>query len=224
VGSRGEAWARRGLDLKRLESKLRTALAGPLPGTPAQLPLAPRPRFGWTPGEWPSNCRHGGALLLLYPRDAAPHVLLTVRDADLQHHAGQVSLPGGSLEPGESHDQAALREATEEVGLDPQTVRLLGALTPLHVPVSRFVVHPRVGVTDRRPGFRPRPGEVARVLEVPLAHLEDPACLGVERRQFDRNEVEVPFFRVDGERVWGATAMVLAEFLTVVGTPPDPWL
>ena len=194
-----------------------------MPGPEAQRLLAPKPRVGWKPGEWPSDCRHSGALLLLYPREARPHLLLTLRDLDLQNHAGQVSLPGGAVEPGENYDQAALREAREEVGIEPGSVRLLGALTPLHVPVSRFVVHPRVGVTDTRPQFRPERGEVARILEVPLDDLRNPACLGVEPRRFRSGEMDVPFFKLDGEKVWGATGIILAEFLALLGHPPDPW-
>ncbi|RKZ12339.1 CoA pyrophosphatase, partial [bacterium] len=139
------------------------------------------------------------------------------------HHAGQVSLPGGAVEPGESFDKAALREAREEVGIDPDTVRLLGALSPLHVPVSRFVVHPWVGVTDTHPQFRPEKGEVARVLEVPVEDLCDPGRLAVERRTFRSGEMDVPFFKLDGEKVWGATGIILAEFLSLLGYAPDPW-
>lgn len=210
-------------DLARLERDLRVALAGPLPGPRGQLPLSPRPRFGWKPGVWPKGCRHSGTLLLLYPREAAAHILLTVRDAEMQNHAGQVSLPGGAVEAGESYEQAALREAREEVAIDPAAVTLLGALSPLHVPVSRFVVHPRVGCTSTRPRFRPKKGEVARILEVPLLRLSDPACVGIELRRFEDRNVQVPFFHVEGERVWGATAMILAELLWLLGTPPDPF-
>jgi 8-oxo-dGTP pyrophosphatase MutT (NUDIX family) len=203
---------------------LRVALAGPLPGPAAQLLLSPRPRFGWKPGAWPPGCRHGGALILLYPhRSRRPHLLLTLRDSALQNHAGQVSLPGGAMEPGESYQQAALREAREEVGADPHRIRLLGALTPLHVPVSGFVVHPQVGVTDARPALKPEAGEVARVLEVPIEDLCDPDRLGLERRPFRSGELDVPFLLLDGEKVWGATAMILAEFLAAIGRRPDPW-
>ena len=214
---------RRELNLSDLESELRRALARPLPGPEAQLLLAPRPRVGWRPGEWPADCRHSGALVLLYPHEGKPHLLLTLRDAALQNHAGQVSLPGGAAEPGEAYDQAALREAREEVGIEPECVRLLGALTPLHVPISRFVVHPWLGVADSRPRFRPERGEVARILEVPLDDLRNPARLAVERRRFRSGEMEVPFFKLDGEKVWGATGIILAELLALLGYPPDPW-
>jgi 8-oxo-dGTP pyrophosphatase MutT (NUDIX family) len=164
-------------------------------------------------------------LLLIYPhsRTAHPHLLLTLRDAEMQYHAGQVSFPGGAVEPGESYDEAALREAQEETGVNPRTVRILGELSPLHVPVSRFVLHPRIGVTDSRPDFRPKTGEVERILEIALDRLRDPSRLGLEKRRFRPGKVDVPFFALDGEKVWGATAMVLSEFLCLLGRPPDPW-
>ena len=194
-----------------------------LPGLVGQLRMAPRPRVGWRPGNLPEDARRSGVLLLLYPIGAEPHLVLTVRNPDLAHHGGQVSLPGGAVEQGESVDLAAVREAHEEVGVDPRAIRLVGRLTPLHVPVSGNVLHPCVALTERRPDWRPDAREVSRILEVPLNRLADPSILEVDRRRRFEREVEVPYFRLDGERVWGATAMVLAEFLSILGLPPDPW-
>ena len=137
----------------------------------------------------------------------------------LRHHTGQVSLPGGAVDAGETIEAAAVREAEEEVGVDATTVQVVGRLTPLHIPVSGFLLHPVVGVVHARPAF-PAEWEVARLLEVPLFLLADPATLRREERTFQRNgvatvPVEVPYFEIDGEKVWGATAMVLGEFLAV---------
>ncbi len=206
--------------MRDLERRLLLGLAGPLPGAAAQLRMAPRPRRGWRPGEWPRDSRHGGGLLLLYPRQGEPHLPLTVRDAGLPRHAGQVSLPGGAAKPEESYAQAALREAAEEVGLDPARVRLLGALSPLYVPVSGFVIHPCVAIAEERPSFVCDPREVAQVLEVPLAVLQESARQRVERRE--PGNVEIPYFEIAGPKVWGATAMILAELLCVLETPPIP--
>jgi len=207
-------------DLKR---QLVDRLAGPLPGPEGQANLSPRPRFGWRPGHVPEDSRHSGVLLLLYPISGVPHFILTVRNAHLPHHSGQVSLPGGAVERDESFDAAALREAHEEVGVDPRTVRIVGSLSPLHVPVSGFVLHPRVGITDAHPELHREAREVARILEIPLDRLCDPSVLGLESRSTAEGPVEIPYFRLSGEKVWGATAMVLAEFLWVLGSRPDPW-
>jgi len=157
--------------------------------------------------------------VLLYPVDGEPHVLLTVRGA-LRHHTGQVSFPGGAVDAGETLEHAAVREAVEEVGVVASDIQVLGRLTSLHIPVSGFLLHPVVAAADVRPRFMAAPEEVARLLEVPLALLEDEDTIRYERRTFERQnrlvDVEVPFFDVHGEKVWGATAMVLAEFLALI--------
>jgi 8-oxo-dGTP pyrophosphatase MutT (NUDIX family) len=207
---------RQSLTIDALEQRLQRALAGPLPGPEAQLTMAPAPRPGWQPGRLPEGLRDAAALALIYPRDGAPHLLLTVRAADLPHHGGQISLPGGEVEPGESFEDAALREAEEEVGVDRASVRLLGRLSAMHIPVSGYALHPIVGIAASAGAWAPHAREVARVLEAPLSALLDPARRAVETRRYDRREYDVPFYDVDGEKVWGATAMVLAELLALL--------
>lgn len=202
--------------LPELERCLRPALAGPLPGIRAQQTMAPVPRPGWLPGRSPAESRAAAGLLLLFPAADAVHLLLTVRSSRLPSHAGQISLPGGAVEPGEAIEDAALREAHEETGVDPSDVRLLGRLTPLHIPVSGFVLHPVVGVADARPPFRVADGEVEQLLEPRLDHLLDPDSVRRWERSRDGLFQDVPYFAFDGQRIWGATAMVLAEFLEVV--------
>jgi len=185
--------------------------------------MAPRPREGWQPGRIPPDCRDGAGLLGLFPGAAGTTLLLTVRDHQLLQHPGQVSLPGGALDRGETIVAAALREAREEIGLRPEAVKVVGELSPLHIPVSRFVLHPVVAIGDEIPPLTPQPGEVARILEVSLARLQEPTVVRVERREFKGNFYDVPYFAVDGEKVWGATAMILAELLELLGTPPMPF-
>ena len=200
-----------------LEPKLRDRLAGTLPGLDAQLRFAPVPsRRGWTPGHFPADARIAAALLLLYPGARSISLPLTVRASGLRRHAGQISLPGGATDPGETLAQAALREAHEEIGVDPSQVRVLGELTPVHVLVSGFTLHPVVGVADARPAFRPADGEVEEVLEVAIEDLRDASRIRQGTRIREGIAIEYPYFDLLGHQVWGATAMVLGEFICLL--------
>ena len=203
----------------RVVAALEAALQKPLPGAAAQDLLTPLPRR-----EWPSvvndvRIRHAAGLLLLFPLSDRPHLILTLR-ADAVRHGGQVSLPGGVVEPGETFVQAALREAGEEVGLVPDRVRILGALTPVDIPVSGFRLHPIVAAAETRPDLQPCDAEVARILEVAIDDLLDRHALVRQPLVRDGQTLDVPALAVagaGGALIWGATAMVLAEFLVLLG-------
>lgn len=196
--------------------KLERGLSGELPGAAAQERLAPIPRRNWPSGFNPARIRHAAGLLLLYPDHDRVHVVLTVRADSLDRHSGQVSLPGGVVDPGETFEQAALREAHEEVALNVDRIRVIGALTPIDIPVSGFRLHPIVAAADARPALTPSDGEVARILYVPLEDLFNHAHLRSSERTRDGVTLTVPAFHVAGVEIWGATAMVLAEFLSVL--------
>jgi len=204
------------LDFATVVRRLEQALSAPLPGADAHATLAPPPPREWPPGFAQSRIRHAAGLLLVFPIADRAHILLTVRAATLERHGGQVSLPGGVIDPGETSEQAALREAHEEVGLAPDAVRVLGSLTPLDIPVSGFRLHPIVAAIDRRPALAPADGEVARILEIAVEDLIDRTCLVTIERRRDGQLLEVPAFAVSGTEIWGATAMVLAEFLALL--------
>jgi 8-oxo-dGTP pyrophosphatase MutT (NUDIX family) len=202
-----------GPSLPDVEVFLRRRIAEPLPGVAAQRRFTPSPWLAdWSPDRLPDAARHAAALILLYPAAGGLVVPLTVRHRGLPQHAGQISLPGGAIDPGESAEAAALREAEEEIGVAADHVRLLGALSTLWVAVSNFVVHPFVGVTDDPPVFRLHPAEVEALVEAPLAGLRDPARLRWTRREHAGQHVRYPYFDVAGQVVWGATAMMLGEF------------
>jgi 8-oxo-dGTP pyrophosphatase MutT (NUDIX family) len=195
-----------------------SSLAKPLPGPTAHALMSPQPRRAWPDGMPPADIRNAAGLLLVFPGASdRPHIVLTVRAGTLERHGGQVSLPGGVIEPGESYAHAALREAHEEIALDPSLVRIVGALTPIDIPVSGFRLHPIVGVSDTRPAFAPADGEVARVLDVAIDDLTAPGCVAQTMREREGRRIDVPAFCVAGEEIWGATAMVLAEFLSLIG-------
>ena len=203
-----------------LVRRLQDALSQPLPGLEAQLRMAPSPRIGWDPLQIPEGTHDGAALVLIYPHEDAFFLPLTVRGSGLRNHTGQVSLPGGRVDEGETIEAAALREAEEEIGVDRGSVLVLGRLTPLHIPVSNYLLHPVVGFLPARPVFHRAEWEVARIIEPTLAQLRDAATV---KRELQRRatggqtiDVDVPFFDIESEKVWGATAMVLAEFCAIL--------
>jgi 8-oxo-dGTP pyrophosphatase MutT (NUDIX family) len=189
---------------------------GTPPGPAALAMRAPRPRRDWPPGFRKERVRDAAGLLLVFPHADHAHIVLTVR-SDSVRHGGQVSLPGGVVDPGETFEQTALREAQEEIGLSADGVRLLGALTPLDIPVSGFRLHPIVAATDGRPALLPSDGEVARILLVNIDELLDPGHFGETTQTREGRTFVVPAFRTAGVDIWGATAMVVAEFLALLG-------
>jgi len=198
-------------------SLLERGLRAPLPGIEAQRLLAPVPPRQWPSGFDPAGLRHAAGLLLLFPFHSHAHIVVTLRADTLGRHGGQISLPGGVVEPGETLEQAALREAHEEIGLAAHLVTPLGALTPVDIHVSGFRLHPIVGASEERPSLRAADGEVARVIEIPVAELLDPAALTWHSVRRDGQTYRVPTLMAQGAEIWGATAMVMAEFLWLLG-------
>ena len=158
--------------------------------------------------------RVGGVLLLIYCFNDELHLVLTRRREDLNAHAGQISFPGGRQEPDEPLGVTALREMREEVGISETAVSLIGQLTQIYIPPSDFEVHPFVGWYENgRPRFSPGMDEVAEIIEVPLSHLLDPNTRREEPWDFRGQQINIPFFDVEGHKVWGATAIMLSEFI-----------
>jgi len=162
------------------------------------------------------TCLKAAVLVLFYTREDKDYLVLTRRTDKVEFHKGQISFPGGRLEKGEELEQAALREAQEELDIDPGSIRILGMLTPLYIPPSNYCIYPVVALTENRPHFQPSHLEVAEVLEIPLEHLLDPHNVRREMWTIMGAEVEVPFYAFGEHKIWGATAMVLVELLEMI--------
>jgi 8-oxo-dGTP pyrophosphatase MutT (NUDIX family) len=199
-----------------LPSRLAQRLMRPLAGRAARARYQPELSYGRHFGPAPANARPAAVLLLLYPKAGTWHLPLTLRPAHLLAHAGQISLPGGTVEPLERSEDAALRELSEELGVGPQGIKVLGQLSTLYLYRSNYLIEPWLAATDCAPDWQPNMAEVAELLEVPLAALGAPSSTQIEQRQ-DRGIVfRAPAFRWQQHSIWGATAMILAELVALV--------
>jgi 8-oxo-dGTP pyrophosphatase MutT (NUDIX family) len=160
------------------------------------------------------DARVSAVLIALVEGPDGAEVLLTRRSMEMRNHRGEVSFPGGRLDPGETPVQTALREAHEEVGLDPSAPTVVGELAHLNTIVSRSYIVPIVSVLDHRPEVEPRTGEVDRVFWTPISELTVPGVYRQERWGQPPLDRPLHFFELDGETVWGATAHMLVDLLT----------
>lgn len=160
-------------------------------------------------------------LVPLYEKDGELHVVLTRRAWSLRTHRGEVSFPGGRSDPGEDPVTTALREAWEEIALDPDLVEPLGELDHLTTVTRRAYIVPVVGLISAPPALMANPDEVEQVLEVPLSELMSPGVFREERWGPPEVARPVYFFDLDGDTVWGATAALLRQLLALL-TGSDP--
>ncbi|TVR73327.1 MAG: CoA pyrophosphatase [Marinilabiliales bacterium] len=197
--------------IKRLEKELGKSL----PGEPAQRKMAPRVhRVFRTSG----SAGKAGVLLLLFPRKGDLHILFIKRTEYPGPHSGQISFPGGKMEDGDKTViYTALREAAEETGTDPDMVTVMGTLTPLFIPVSNLEVLPVVGYASRQPQFIIDPQEVEYLIPASLGELADNKLKTEEKLNVSGITIRAPGYRVGGEFIWGATAMILSEFMELAG-------
>lgn len=151
-------------------------------------------------------------MILLFPVNGDLHFFLTRRTDTVETHKGQISLPGGAQEAGESLQETAVREICEELNLGSENLQVLGELSPVYIPVSGFRVTPFVAFTPARPDFTPEPGEVVEVIETALSSIMDEKNVIEEEWEMRGFKARVPFFQINGHKVWGATAMILGEF------------
>jgi 8-oxo-dGTP pyrophosphatase MutT (NUDIX family) len=203
-------------DSLEMTAYLKAAFATGLPGRLAQRIMAHSLAYGRHHGPIPDDARQAAVLVVLHQTSVGWSIPAIVRPETMKTHAGQVSLPGGMIETGETPPQTALREFAEELGAPPSGLEVLGPLTPVYVFVSGFEVTPIVAVSPHLLVFAPNPHEVAAVVELPLNQICDPSRRGrhtIERRGLS---FSVPHFAIAGQQVWGATSLILAEFVALL--------
>lgn len=193
----------------------------PLPGEEAQYLMAPvqRPRRSdLLPNT--SEYRESAVLLLLTPTENGFNLPLTERFSYKGSHSGQVSFPGGKKDASDPDlEFTALRECHEEIGIHPDTVQILGRLTELYIPVSRFKVTPFVGCLSSSIPFEPNSREVKTILQLGLAELQQGHQIREGNIDLESGlNMNVPYFELEGRKVWGATAMILSEFRTLLNS------
>jgi 8-oxo-dGTP pyrophosphatase MutT (NUDIX family) len=182
--------------------------------------MSPELSYGRHSGPAPHTARAAAVIVLLFRRGGRWFVPITKRPAELLRHGGQISLPGGRIEPGESAEEAAVRELVEELGLS-SDVRLLGRLPTRYVFASDYIVTPLVGSTESEPAWEPDVREVERVVELPLETLFDPDAIQQLLIQRGPLAFRAPCFTYNLDRIWGATAVILAELADAIASASD---
>lgn len=188
----------------------------PKPGLRAQLKMAPPHRFNDQEIflNVPPHARKAAVMMLLYPDEYNElHFCLIQRSTYDGKHSGQISFPGGKKEKTDAdYWETALRETAEEIGVTSSDVNLITVLSSTYIPPSNFLVYPFLGYTNNRPNFIPEIGEVDHIIEVPLSDLltESNITEGQIKASYMK-DINVPMFVFDQYKVWGATAMILAE-------------
>jgi 8-oxo-dGTP pyrophosphatase MutT (NUDIX family) len=189
---------------------IKYALAKTLPGETSHQKMLPLNRRLDVGENEKGKIKHSSVLLLVFSEKEELHVLLIKRPQHMKHHAGQIALPGGRIEKGETALETAMRETEEEIGVIPDQYEILGSLSPLYVQVSRFQIHPFVAWLDKKPELKLNPNEVEKTLSFPLKRIKD--TFSEAEIPTITGPLNVPCFFYKDEIIWGATSMILSEF------------
>lgn len=217
-------------DLSLLPDWLRRELANrTLEDRSVHRPYAPRYAYGRHRGPALRSAHRASVMISLLPgKSGTWQIPLTLRPSQMADHGGQISLPGGRSESGESEWRTACREYGEELGCSTEYLQPLGQLSPLYVFASKHSVTPMVSVSSLKPKINPNPDEVAAVIYLSVEQLLSDECMRIGTLRRGNSEFDAPGFQVDGHFVWGATAMILGEFRETIrrilrDNSTEPW-
>jgi len=205
------------LNKKSIIQELRKQLQNKLPGSEAQYKMAPELRDIRLHNEVKTNkLKKSGVLILLYYKENKLYVCLIKRPEYNGHHSGQVSFPGGKFEKKDKNlIHTALREAHEEIGINPESVTIIGVLSQLKIPVSQMIVYPVIGIAKEKPVFKIDSFEVKYLIETEINDFLNPDNLKTMIININGRNISAPYYAVKNEKIWGATAMILSEFLEI---------
>jgi len=204
------------ITINTIAEKLKERLKKPLPGNEAHLTTRIKTKSEVTFSNTEETAIPAAVLILLFPFEDEIQFFLTKRTEDVEHHKGQISLPGGIREDKESLNETALRETKEEVGIDPTEIIISGSLTPFFIPVTGYIVHPFIGWCKEKPSTKVHDVEVNQLFSVSINQLMDKKNLQTEEWNIRGYDAIVPYYNFGECKVWGATAAILSEFKLIM--------
>ena len=204
------------MDFQRFITQLEITITNDLPGEESQQKM----RVNYDQSiELPfsiNNSTPAAVLILLYLEDNEIYFFLTKRTDELENHKGQISLPGGMQEGNEKLIDTALRETQEEIGINKTSISIIGTITPLFVPVTGFMIYPFIGYSLNKLDPKLDPIEVEAIFSVNISDLLNKENRTIEQRNIRGYDVQVPYFKLNDYKVWGATSMILSEFRDLI--------
>ena len=204
------------ITINKIAEQLKERLKKPLPGNKAHLTTRIKTKSEVTFPNTEETAIPAAVLILLFPFKDEIQFFLTKRTEDVEHHKGQISLPGGIRENNETLEKTAVRETKEEVGIDPNTIMNLGSLTPFFIPVTGYIVHPFIGWCKEKPSTQVHDVEVNQLFSVSITKLMDEKILQTEEWNIRGYDAIVPYYNFGKCKVWGATAAILSEFKLIL--------
>jgi len=193
---------------------IKKALSKNFEGEVSHRKMLPPNRVLKVAPEEKNALKNSSVLLLLFIENDELIACLIKRPTQMKYHAGQIALPGGRIEEGETAIETALRETYEEIGIQSSDIEILGSLSEFYIEVSKFQIQPFVGWLHKKPEFRINSDEVEKTILFPIKHFKAP--FNVVKMETLSGEIKVPFIKFDGEIIWGATAMILSEFADIL--------
>lgn len=206
-----------------VKTYLKEKLQGELPGIKAHSKMLPPGRRLKTYDNEISSVKQSSVLLLLFPEGDQLYTCLTKRPQTMKHHPGQISFPGGKVEKEDrSAEMTALREAREEVGINPDAIEILGKLSDLYVEVSKFSIQPFLAWADQKPDFLVDFGEVEELILFPVSDFVTNEIISETELETVTGPLQIKYYPYNGEFIWGATAMILSELIEILKKQNDP--